>query len=146
MNNLSKHETVWLQAYCAAITSVRDYPTVEASDAVKYFKEYFPTEPTPQKESAGAKKETYESQFAPVLKQERKEYWLFKGPHMSDCKDMHVWDSLPFYAPDDAIHVTEIRDGDVVVTREDLAKAWFKFGLNNSDVVFKHFAEALGLR
>lgn len=43
MTNLTREETVWLQAYCAAITSVRDYPTVEASDAVKHFKEYFPT-------------------------------------------------------------------------------------------------------
>lgn len=51
MTNLTREETVWLQAYCAAITSVRDYPTVEASDAVKHFKEYFPT-PTAEDKQA----------------------------------------------------------------------------------------------
>lgn len=42
--------------------------------------------------------------------------------------------------------VTQKESKGVYVTREMLAKAWVKFGLDDSDLVFKHFYEELGLK
>lgn len=71
MTALTREETVWLQAYCAAINSVRDYPTVEASDAVKHFKEYFPTPTAEDKQAVNSVKGVYvtTAQLAEAMKE-----------------------------------------------------------------------------
>lgn len=130
MTNLTKHETVWLQAYCAAIARGEGSLMDTAESVVNLFNNRFPPSPPPQKE--------------PVTTGNRREFWC--------CPDRNDDYRAPYSRPlfmSDEVHFVELREGEVIVTKEMLAKAWDDefgdFGLDHSEVRFDHFCKALGI-
>lgn len=149
MNNLTKHETVWLQAYCAAIPGSH-LPKSYGDIALKEFQTRFPPSPPPQKESvSGVAQEVHESQYPP---KDRKDFVVLENGcaiplrvfyHRHQAyEEMEINDKL--------FHVTELREGEVIVTREMLAKAAANLRPNWSQtdrlLMVEEFSKELGLK
>lgn len=134
MNNLTKHETVWLQAYCAAIGHENN-EHIAADLCLKLFTDRFPPSPPPQKESVSG------------LAQDRQEFWIY--PDIADratdagftAKVYRQWSGIGTQ-----FHVTELREGEVIVTKEMLAKAWNEKRGTHGPHDFERFCKALGIK
>lgn len=140
MNTLTKHETVWLQAYCAHSNDPElqvKQLAIYADAVLALFQSRFPSAQPPQKESV--------SGVAPNPSKDRRERWIA----VFDTGSEFVYDhesAATKSGAEEIIHVTELRPGEVIVNREMLAKAWDEKRGTHGPHDFERFCKALGLK
>lgn len=142
MTPLTREEYVWITAYIEA-SKQRDVSIAYryADQTLDKFQERFPTPTAEDKPGLNSVK-------GESIAEQRREFWI--STTVNPITDTTIFQATEKDVWTNSIHVTELRPGEVIVTKEMLAKAWDSLDHSylttaESLFVFRRLVKGLGL-